>query len=140
MNSQEKTYTLDPRLARDCVVLGRAGLCDILLMDDAQYPWFVLVPRRVGLRELYQLDIEDQTQLTLESNALAKKMIEVFKPHKLNIANLGNVVPQLHIHHIARFEEDIAWPAPVWGKVPALAYCAEEIETIRQDMASLFAS
>jgi diadenosine tetraphosphate (Ap4A) HIT family hydrolase len=95
-------------------------------MNDANYPWFILVPRREGIREIHELPEADQQQLLRESSALARAMTEAFPGGKLNIAALGNVVPQLHLHHIARSATDPAWPAPAWGRVPARPYSPAE--------------
>ena len=113
---------LHPQLQRDCRVLGRFKLCHVLLMNDRSYPWFVLVPDRDGIREIYQLSEADQQQLLHESSYLAEILQRVFQADKLNIAALGNMVPQLHIHHIVRYQQDPAWPAPVWGKFAAVPY------------------
>lgn len=127
-------FKLDSQLERDTIALASLPLCELLLMNDANYPWIILVPRREGLRELVELSPEDQQQYLRESNAVAHCLQTQFAPYKLNIAALGNVVEQLHIHHIARFKDDAAWPRPVWGVVPARAYeedkLAEVIELI----------
>lgn len=120
-------FELDGRLAADTVEIGALPLCQVLLMNDAQYPWVILVPRRDGVREVFELSESDQRQLMLESNAVAKAMAEHFKAEKMNVAALGNMVPQLHIHHIARFSDDAAWPKPVWGVHPPLAYSDTEL-------------
>jgi diadenosine tetraphosphate (Ap4A) HIT family hydrolase len=116
------SFTLHPRLAADTVALGDLALCRVLLMNDAQYPWFILVPRREGAREVYLLDEADQQQLWRESARLSRALVQAFGGDKLNVAALGNVVPQLHLHHIVRYATDPAWPAPVWGKHPARPY------------------
>lgn len=115
-------FELHAQLARDCTVVGDLSLSKLLLMKDANYPWFVLVPMRPDKREWYELEGSDQRQLLVEANALAKFLQEKTGARKMNIGALGNMVPQLHVHVIARFEHDAAWPAPVWGKKPALAY------------------
>lgn len=115
-------FELHAQLARDCLPIGRFPLCRLLLMNDANYPWFVLVPERVGITEIYQLSAGDQAQLMRESSALASAIAHGFGAHKINIAALGNVVPQLHVHHIVRYRDDPAWPAPVWGRVAAQPY------------------
>lgn len=117
-------WSLHPRLAADTVAVGDFGLSRLLLSNDANYPWLILVPRRAGIREIHELDEADQLQLLRESMLLSRALMSAFAPTKLNIAALGNMVPQLHIHHIARYETDPAWPAPVWGKVPAIDYDA----------------
>jgi diadenosine tetraphosphate (Ap4A) HIT family hydrolase len=115
-------FELHPQLAKDCLLVGRFTLCHLLLMRDANYPWCILVPDRAGITEIHQLAPEDQLQLMRESSLLASCMATLFAADKMNIAALGNIVPQLHIHHIARHRNDPAWPAPVWGKVPTLSY------------------
>ena len=109
-------------LAADTLFVDDWPLCRVLLMKDANYPWFILLPDRADVSEIHQLSEADQMQLTRESACLARALAQAFRPDKLNIAALGNVVPQLHIHHIARYRHDPAWPAPVWGKVPAMEY------------------
>ncbi len=125
-----------PQLARDCVPAGRFSLCHLLLMEDANYPWFILVPDREGITEIYQLDAADQRQLMEESCLLAQCLATHWRADKINIAALGNVVPQLHIHHIVRYRHDPAWPAPVWGKVAPEPYTAasraETLARVRQ--------
>ena len=91
-------------------------------MQDANYPWFILVPDREAITEVHQLDEADQQQLMRESVLLSRALETAFAPDKLNIAALGNIVPQCHIHHIVRYRTDVAWPAPVWGRVPAKEY------------------
>ncbi|MDH3561658.1 MAG: HIT domain-containing protein, partial [Gammaproteobacteria bacterium] len=113
-----------PQLKKDCLVIGRFPLCHLLLMQDANYPWFILVPDREAITEIHQLDANDREQLLRESCALASVLTERFKADKLNIATLGNVVPQLHVHHVVRYRDDPAWPAPVWGCVPPRPYSA----------------
>jgi len=118
-------FELDARLQHDTVLIGDWSLSRILLMNDRHYPWLILVPRRAGISEIYQLDDADRAQLLSESCLLAQSMAEVLKPQKMNVANLGNVVAQLHVHHVARFVDDPAWPAPIWGKLPPHKYADE---------------
>ena len=109
-------FVLDPRLEADTSALGELGLCKVLLMDDARFPWVVLVPKRADLVEIIDLGSADLVRL-IEEIATASGVLEAAtSPHKLNVAALGNVVRQLHVHIIARFENDAAWPNPVWGK------------------------
>lgn len=117
-------FELHAQLAADTVSLGDWPLSRVLLMNDAQYPWLVLVPRRAAIREIYELDAADAQQLLSESLALGRTMMRLFAGHKLNVAALGNVVPQLHLHHIVRQPGDAAWPGPVWGRHPAQPYDA----------------
>ena len=119
---------MDQRLLNDCEVLGKFELCHILLMRDANYPWCVLVPDRENKVEIFDLDIEDQSLLQHESTTLLSYLKSEFNADKMNVAALGNVVSQLHIHHIVRYEKDIAWPAPVWGAFPAKAYSEKELD------------
>lgn len=118
-------FELDERLQEDCWQVMELPLSRLLLMNDAQYPWFILVPRRAGMQELFELGIEDSRQLQHESNLLGCTLMSLFKGQKLNVAALGNMVAQLHIHHIVRFADDPAWPAPVWGAHPAKPYTEE---------------
>jgi diadenosine tetraphosphate (Ap4A) HIT family hydrolase len=118
----EAGMKLDARLERDTQRIGRFPLCQILMMRDSNYPWFLLVPEREGVREIHELSRDDQIRLVDESSTLARALQAAFSPDKLNIAALGNVVPQLHVHHIARYKDDAAWPDPVWGRAPALPY------------------
>ena len=115
-------FVLDPSLARDTVPLEDWALCRVLLMNDAQYPWLILVPARPGLRDFHDLEPADQALATGEITRASKALQSLFTPVKLNVAALGNMVPQLHIHVIARFADDAAWPKPVWGVRPAEPY------------------
>lgn len=133
-------FVLDPRLVEDTVVIGDFSLCRLLLSNDSNYPWFILVPRRVGVSELFQLEPTDQLQLWQETNALAQLLSESFKADKLNVGALGNVVSQLHMHVIVRFRNDIAWPAPVWGKHPAQPYTIDELSAVNIRLRSVLPS
>lgn len=108
-------FTLDSRLQQDCLLVGDFPLCRLLLMNDASYPWFILVPRREEVSEIFQLDGADQRQLWQETSLLAETLKDTFAADKMNVATLGNVVSQLHMHVIVRRRDDAAWPAPVWG-------------------------
>lgn len=96
-------------------------------MNDSQFPWVILIPRIEGATELYHLDKLQREQLDAESIFLSEALMVIYQGDKLNTAALGNVVSQLHIHHVVRFEGDIAWPAPVWGKVPAKHFSDEDL-------------
>lgn len=122
------SFQLHPQLRQDCLEIGQLPLCTLLLMNDSQYPWCILVPRRTGLREIYQLNTADRQQLVDESCQLAQAMDEIYRPDKLNIAAIGNLVPQLHLHHVARFQTDAVWPAPIWGKLPAQPYAEPDAQ------------
>lgn len=126
-----QAFELASRLAADCEFISDWPLCRLLLMRDAHYPWFILVPRRAGLRELCQLQPADRQQFQRESDQLARFLLHSLKADKLNIAALGNVEPQLHVHHIARFVGDAAWPAPVWGAHPPRPYTPDELHALR---------
>lgn len=115
-------FSLDPRLAAESHGLGELPLCRVLLFDDARFPWLVLVPRRARLVEITDLAPADRIQL-LEEIGTAMDVLKVATdPYKLNVAALGNSVRQLHVHVIARFQEDAAWPAPVWGHSERVPY------------------
>ncbi|PPV41553.1 HIT family protein [Ectopseudomonas oleovorans] len=123
-------FALDSRLQQDCLLVGDFALSRLLLMNDANYPWFILVPRREEVSELFQLDAADQRQLWQETTLLAETLKDTFAADKMNVATLGNVVSQLHMHVIVRRRDDIAWPAPVWGRHPAHPYEASQVEQI----------
>jgi diadenosine tetraphosphate (Ap4A) HIT family hydrolase len=115
-------WALDPRLAADTVAAGDLPLSRLLLSNDANYPWLILVPRRAGAVELIDLAANDRAQLMDEIARISTALKDLTGCHKLNVAAIGNMVAQLHVHVIARFREDGAWPAPVWGKLPAKTY------------------
>jgi diadenosine tetraphosphate (Ap4A) HIT family hydrolase len=126
-------YELHPQLAADSHPVVAFPLSELRLMDDSNYPWLVLVPRVIDAREMIDLDAAQRRQLTDEIDHASRLLRDAFTPFKLNIAALGNLVPQLHIHVIARFEQDPAWPAPVWGRVAARPYTPEAlVERINQ--------
>jgi diadenosine tetraphosphate (Ap4A) HIT family hydrolase len=118
----ESGWILHPQLAADTVPVGDLALCRVLLATDANYPWLILVPRRPGATELIDLAEGEQMQLTNEVAAASRALKAITECEKLNVAALGNVVAQLHIHVIGRRHSDKAWPKPVWGVVPPLAY------------------
>lgn len=118
----ESTWTLHPQLAADTLPVGDLALTRVLLTQDANYPWLILVPRRPGVTELIDLNEADRRQLTTETDAAARALKSITECEKLNVAALGNVVPQLHVHVIARRHSDKAWPKPIWGVTPATAY------------------
>lgn len=121
---------IHPQLLKDCLILGRFPLSHLLLMKDANYPWFILVPDREGISEIYQLSVVDQKQLLEESSLLTSFLMQTFNGDKMNIAAIGNIVPQLHLHHVVRYHTDPAWPAPVWGKLAAKEYMDAELDNI----------
>lgn len=125
-------FELHSQLQADCIPVGDFPLCRLLLLNDRQYPWLVLVPRRAELREVFELAEADRAQFHRESDLLAQVLSETFKADKMNVAALGNMVPQLHVHHIVRYRQDPAWPAPVWGKLPAVPYAENELADMLQ--------
>ncbi len=120
-------FTLHQQLAADTVPLGKRQLCQVLLMKDRRFPWLVLVPERPGIREIHQLSAADRAVLIEEIAETAAAMEKLFQAHKMNVAALGNQVPQLHVHVIARFTEDPAWPTPIWGKGAPVPYGEDEL-------------
>ncbi|HET9717543.1 MAG TPA: HIT family protein [Pseudolabrys sp.] len=123
-------WSLHQKLAEETVGIGDLALCRVLLADDANYPWLVLVPRLPGLIELIDLDDNAQSQLLNEINLAAHALRSIVQCDKLNIAALGNQVSQLHVHVIGRRHNDAAWPKPVWGVNPPLAYGEREKESL----------
>ena len=121
------SFQLHPNLKRDCVFVGSFELCQLLMMNDCQYPWFLLVPQKPDLTELYHLEKPDRQLLIEESSWLAENLALLYQADKMNIAAIGNLVPQLHIHHIVRYKNDKAWPAPVWGKFAAVPYTEQQM-------------
>lgn len=119
-------FQLHPQLAADTLRVADLTLCRVLLMNDARYPWLILVPRRPQLRDLHEVDPSDSGVLFNEIRRASEALEHVYSPFKINVAALGNQVPQLHLHVIARFKEDAAWPGPVWGVGKSLAYSEGE--------------
>jgi diadenosine tetraphosphate (Ap4A) HIT family hydrolase len=138
LTSLKMNFELHPQLNRDCFFIGRLDLCRLLLMNDSQYPWFILIPEIAGIQEIYQLNNAQRTLLQDESCRVAEYLADHFKADKMNIAAIGNVVSQLHIHHIVRYRTDKAWPSPVWGKYDAVPYHPERkvelITRVRQGL------
>jgi diadenosine tetraphosphate (Ap4A) HIT family hydrolase len=118
-------FALDPSLEADTHAIGELAFSQLLLMDDARFPWLILVPRICGARELIDLDEGDQRSLIGEISLVGRVLETLLRPDKLNVAALGNVVPQLHVHMIARYTNDAAWPKPVWGVGERVAYADE---------------
>lgn len=128
-------FSLDRRLEADTEPVMWLGLCELRAMNDKRWPWLILVPQRPGIVEVHDLTPLDQTMLTFETNMVAKALKTLTGCTKINTAALGNIVPQLHVHVIARDESDAAWPGPVWGNGPAKPYTKAELfrfaETVR---------
>ena len=137
MASDPASWSIDPQLARDSMPLGNLPLCQVRLMNDANYPWLILVPRLPGIIELIDLEENAQIQLLGEIAKVARALKSVTECDKLNIAALGNQVPQLHVHVIARRRNDAAWPKPVWGIKPALVYEADRREMLLNSLRAL---
>lgn len=129
-------FELHPGLAADTIELGSFPLSRLLLMNDSRYPWCVLVPQRENVREIHELAESDRLQLLHEITRLSEQMQASFEAHKMNVAALGNQVPQLHIHVIARQTSDPAWPGPVWGIGNAVAYDAASAAALHDRLVS----
>src|SRR6201991_4968138 len=121
-------WSLHQQLTQDTIDIGDLPMCRVLVIKDANYPWLLLVPRRSEAVEIIDLDEVEQAQLMTEVSRAARALKEITKCDKLNIAALGNMVPQLHVHVIARRTGDVAWPRPVWGVAEALPHDAEEVQ------------
>jgi diadenosine tetraphosphate (Ap4A) HIT family hydrolase len=127
-------FELHQTLAKDTVTVASLPLSQVLLMNDVRYPWLILVPQREDIREIHHLAKDDQGTLFKEI-MLASNIVEtIFSPEKINIGALGNLVPQLHIHVIARYKDDAAWPGPVWGHGEAVPYAPEPLEAIKNQL------
>lgn len=124
-------FHIDERLAADTLALWDWPLCTIRLMNDRRFPWLILVPRRDSLRDLHDLDAVDRATCAIEMEQASRLLQRVTGAEKMNVAALGNLVPQLHIHVIARFARDAAWPRPVWGVGAAEAYAESEAAALR---------
>ncbi len=130
-------FALDQRLEEDTLLMGDFPLCRLLLSNDSNYPWFILVPRINGISEVFHLDVADQQKLWEETTGLAQLLSDGLGADKMNIGALGNVVSQLHVHVIVRKRDDAAWPAPVWGKHPARPYTEEQVVALRARLREL---
>ena len=137
---EEIPFKLDPLLEKDSIFIGELPLCKLLLINDSNFPWFLLIPRKAGIVEVFDLNKEDRLQLHKESDYLLTKLKAHFSAIKMNVANLGNIVPQLHVHHIVRYEDDLAWPGPIWGAVKSNPYTEKEISSLITEVRDLFAS
>ena len=137
MSFKEIQFELDPLLEKDSIFIMELPLSKLVLMNDANFLWFLLIPRREGVHEVFELCEEDLLQLNKESNYLLKELKTFYKGKKMNVANLGNIVPQLHIHHIVRYEDDLAWPGPIWGIQDAKPYKELERSLIVEEVREL---
>jgi diadenosine tetraphosphate (Ap4A) HIT family hydrolase len=131
------SFKLHPQLEKDSYTLGEFNLCRVLLINDSNYPWLCLVPRRENISEMHELTEDDEMILLREIMHTSRIMKKVFNADKINIAALGNMVPQLHVHIIARYKDDVAWPSPVWGKEEMIEYTAEQVKHIKEVLKSL---
>jgi diadenosine tetraphosphate (Ap4A) HIT family hydrolase len=129
-------FVLDPRIRDDSLLVAELPLSAVRLMRDANYPWLVLVPRLAGITEIIDLDARQRAELMTEIALASEALRAVVPVDKLNIASLGNVVPQLHVHVIARVKGDAAWPRPVWGAVPSIPYPPGEAEALADTLAA----
>jgi diadenosine tetraphosphate (Ap4A) HIT family hydrolase len=136
------SFVIDPRLVADTQPIGELQLSSLLLMDDVRFPWLILVPRIAGARELLDLDEADRHNLLGELSAISRVLENLLRPDKINIAALGNVVPQLHVHLIARYTNDAVWPQPVWGRGERTRYDdgarTQRIAELRKALVPLF--
>ncbi|WP_105902449.1 HIT family protein [Vibrio gangliei] len=132
------SFQLHPQLQADTDVIGEFPLCLALLHKENIGPWVILVPKVANLQELHHLPMADQQQFLLESQTVFESLEQLFKPKKLNLGALGNMVPQLHIHHIARFETDVAWPGPVWGNTEGKQRSEQQTQQLVQQLAQAF--
>ncbi len=127
-------FSLHPQLAKDCFELADFPLCKLLLCNDSAYPWFILVPQVNDISDIYQLDWSQQQQLLNESSLLSELLMQVFDGEKMNVAALGNVVEQLHVHHVVRYKTDCSWPKPIWGQQPLTPYSDEDLVTLKEKL------
>ncbi len=133
-------FALHLRLEADTIPIGDLALSCVLLMNDARFPWFVLVPRRAGLSEMTDLTEEDSAELIREIRIATRVLLELSKPDKVNVGALGNVVSQLHVHVVGRFRSDPAWPGPVWGFGARAPYPDHAASALVERAAALFAA
>ncbi len=131
---QSEQFVLHKQLANDCIEIAELPLCKLLLCNDSAYPWFILVPKVADISEIYQLDWQQQQQLLNESSLLSELLMQVFTGDKMNVAALGNIVEQLHIHHVVRFKADAQWPKPVWGQQALTPYSKDELATLKDKL------
>jgi diadenosine tetraphosphate (Ap4A) HIT family hydrolase len=122
---------VDERLVEDSYPITELPLCQLRLMDDSRYPWLVLIPRRRGVSEVFDLDDVDQCQLWREASRVGQAFKAMVGGDKLNVASLGNVVPQLHVHLVVRRQDDEAWPGPVWGQGEPRSHDLDELAAMR---------
>ena len=132
------TTALHPLLAKDCLPIVSLGVCRVYLQNNSNFPWLVLIPMREDLSEIFDMSIEDYEQVMSEVRAITKHFASFTGADKMNVATLGNVVPQLHIHIIARFKNDPAWPNPVWNALPPKPYAQDKAELLIKELRAIF--
>jgi diadenosine tetraphosphate (Ap4A) HIT family hydrolase len=139
-SARSSGFSLDPRLEADTLPVGDLALSSVFLLNDARFPWLVLVPRRANVSELTELSEADAVALIAEIRVAAHVMLDLAKPDKINVGVLGNVVPQLHVHVVGRFRSDPAWPGPVWGHGARRLYPDHASASLVERAAALFAA
>ncbi len=127
-------FTIHPKLLSDCVYIGEQHLCHVLLMNDRRFPWLILVPKIEDLRDFHELPLNSRDDLYDEIEGASKTLQLDCDAQKLNVAALGNQVPQLHIHVIGRRTDDAAWPGPVWGVGEPVPYEVDELDTFCDEL------
>lgn len=127
-------FQLHPQLANDCFVITDFPLSRLLLCNDSAFPWFILVPKVDDVQDIYQLDWQQQQQLLNESSLLSELLMQAFEGDKMNVAALGNVVEQLHVHHVVRYKTDASWPKPIWGQQPLIPYSDEDLLNLKEKL------
>lgn len=127
-------FELHSRLKADTIAIGDLNLCQLRLMNNALIPWLILVPKCPDIREVYELSDQQQLALTQETSLISELAMQTFHGDKLNIGAIGNLVPQLHVHIIVRYESDPIWPKPVWGNIDEHPYTEEEVKLVRETL------
>ena len=127
-------FQLHDQLRKDTTIVSENDACVLLLANDARYPWLILVPKVAEIKEIYQLSEENQLMFSRTSIELGRELMNLFNGDKLNVAALGNQVPQLHVHHIVRYQNDAAWPSPIWGLGEAAVYTKTELDERLQQL------
>jgi diadenosine tetraphosphate (Ap4A) HIT family hydrolase len=131
-------FVLHPQLEKDSELVTELMLCSVRIINDINYPWLILVPKVDNISDVIDLSDVQQRMLWQESALVSRALKYLFTPDKLNVAALGNVVPQLHLHHIVRYKDDVSWPKPIWGQVPSKAYSdkqlSKQIELIKTEI------
>lgn len=135
--TDDTPFTLDERLLAGSLRVASWPLCEVLLKDEARHLWVLLVPRRAGVRELFELTLEDRGQLMHESCTLGAAMMQMTRADKLNVAAIGNVVSQLHVHHVARSTSDADWPAPFFGAAPPRPRSPEDLQALAERLRAI---